>query len=144
MNYIIIFLTSISLVPVGIYITSQGGLFMISGIIMTIVAILQALHSAYSFINALPKKVVTAEEKEQKRIAKYERARIRKNENTVMESEISIMPSSLLKKNKELNKLGLTKKKKLWVFLRYFIDFYPTTFQILCLCIFIVIFMASL
>ena len=144
MDYIILFLISIVGMILAIYITGLGGIFSIAGILLLIISILEALYLAYSFINALPKKVVTAEEKEQKRIAKYERARIRKNENTVMESEISIMPSSLLKKNKELNKLGLTKKKKLWVFLRYFTDFYPTTFQILCLCIFIVIFMASL
>ena len=127
----------------AIYITGLGGIFSIAGILLLIISILQALQVARLFIKYYVK-VETAEEKKQKRLASNENAGISKNATAVMESEISIMPSSLLKKNKELNKLGLTKKKKLFIFLVYFNDFYPTIFSLFCLSIFSVILIAFL
>tara|TARA_B110000091_G_scaffold169674_1_gene182047 strand:+ start:84 stop:515 length:432 start_codon:yes stop_codon:yes gene_type:complete len=138
MDYIILFLISIVGMILAIYITGLGGIFSIAGILLLIISILQALQVARLFIKYYVK-VETAEEKKQKRLASNENAGISKNATAVMESEISIMPSSLLKKNKELNKLGLTKKKKLFIFLVYFNDFYPTTFTLFCLSIFSVI-----
>jgi len=120
MLYIINFLTSIILGIVGIGLfLSNSGLFMFAGIIITILAILQALHSARLFIDSLPKKGTTTSES----IAKVKIY-------GVMNSEISLMPSSLLKKNKELNKLGLTKIEKLSAFNNYFSFFYPITSSI--------------
>ena len=120
MLYIINFLTSIILGIVGLNLyVSNTGLFMFAGIIITIAAILQALYSARLFIDSLPKKGTTTSES----IAKVKIY-------GVMNSEISLMPSSLLKKNKELNKLGLTKIEKLSAFNNYFSSFYPITSSI--------------
>ena len=120
MFYIINFLTSIGVGIVGINLyVSNTGLIMFGGIIITIAAILQALYSARLFIDSLPKKGTTTSES----IAKVKIY-------GVMNSEISLMPSSLLKKNKELNKLGLTKIEKLSAFNNYFSSFYPITSSI--------------